>query len=807
MLAPTKAAALFALFAFGGCGGAGTSESRPRAAPALPSPRPPPSPEQAEGESTERGLPDACARASAKLSRAERLAASGFVQRANRLLEQAGSLCAAKQSEAREAAARNLDATRALSKGDAEALWAAALAARASDPARARRLASLAVLAHQKQGESVTAWRGLGDVRVLALSHDGAKLLAEGRQGEVLSVDAATLAPKVFFDVPAPADQARRRHFGQAEGAAFSPSGSVAALASGGAIVLYDTTTGARTTKLEWADRPIRSFVFSSDGQSVFAGLEVGIDAEVRRFDVKTGDSLGDYQVKGGRDVTALATSADGKWVAVGSRSAALELVDAKKLTKAKSFGKAGAAPSALAFSPSGDRLAAISSAASLEVWNTATGALVASAQLERAWGSTLLGFSADGSRVRVSGGTWGDVLMEVDAGSGKSLTAKKVPGRGGLLSKDGRVLVVGSEGNGIHVVDTQTGKVTAEAARRRVRLEDVAITDGTLALARELDEGGERSIELLVASVLTDAPRFSRVPGYKATLALSPHGRRVAGSFGGKSVRVFETESGKSLALPDALEWVDVLTFLGPDELRAAGGPFELKVFTARLGQSSWTANLSQKRSGSRSVALGGPYAAVSSDEGLSIIELGTTKVTQLPKEKDYRGSAISADGRVLVTVSGRGTVRRSLPGGSHEKLLSGHCNYGAPDVSADGSVVLVRCSYRELGLLLPSGDVTVPLEANRTLLSPRANVVLTEQDGVIALRGRDLKERARVELGARPGSVLVTSPDGGVELVGDEPGPADRWFCRVGRRAKPFELCEDLMLRDDLLVDALAP
>lgn len=782
----------FSLLAFGvACG------APPPAAPAEPRPRPravvgPAPPEQTTHETP---LPTACERATDKLRRAAARRAEGFSRRAQRLSDDALRLCP-------ERSALTLPAPVDGGGVSADDAWAAARAALAQgDLPRARRLASLAATRFEERGVPVTPWADLASVAAVALSRDGALLLGATEAGERLIVDTRQLAPRVFLDK---GSEARRHH---AEGAQFSPDGRAVAVMEQNAVVLYDTATGARGKKLEWADQELRVFAFSPDGTAIFAGSRAGFDAVVRRFDVATGDSTAEHVVAKGRDVTALAVSPDGNLVAVATSGEALALFETKKLTRTKSLGAPPRTDAATlaAFSPNGDRLA-VAGPTTLEVWSVAKGTSLARATLDRPWRRNVLAFSQDGKRVRTSGGTWGETLVDYDPASGQALSSKKVPGGDLVLSPDAAVVAVSTRSGGLAIADAATGAVSAQVTRGSTRLEGLALADGQLAIARKVSEPPNDHVEVFVVGTRSSEAHFLSAPGYKATLAFSRLGQRLAGSFGGKSMVAWEVATGHRLELPEAPEWVDELQFSDPEHLWGLGGPFERKLFTHDVGSPIWTTALSFPRAKSgRVFALSETRAVTSSDDAVTVFDFATRATRTLTRPKDLRALGLSRDGSVLVQVSASGAERVLLRAGSPSKLLSGRCSRGPVSVSMDGSTILMGCTYSDVAVFSAAGAVTRSVSADRLEVSPDGRVVVLEDDGQVTIAGRDLTPRVTLSATARPGGVLARSATGKLEIFGS-PTAHERLFCRAGSRAYPFELCEDSMIEDDLVRDALS-
>ncbi|MEZ4371304.1 MAG: WD40 repeat domain-containing protein [Polyangiaceae bacterium] len=747
-------------------------------------------------------LPTACQRAHQKRLKAAALFPQGYSQRSRRLAEQAAKLCADERQPA-QALLTQIEASVAALRGQPAAdLWSKSEAARAAgDLPSARRLASAASTAFANAGTPVATWQGVARLHAVALSHNGDILAATDGEGKLLLLETRTLKPLRFLEVK-DARGVKVAH--------FSPDGALLGVLTSAGVELIDTKSGARRRTLSWAGERLTQFAFSKDGSSVFVGGEESWNASVRRFDVASGDSQAEYQIKEGRGVASLAVSPRDGNVAVGLESGKLELLDGKKLSPVRALGDEKIQRiQALDFSPVGDRLAVLSGNTRLDVLDTATGKRITEASIDHSWGESICGFSSDGSRVRVNGGTWGDALLEIDAKDGHSLSAKRMPSRDQVLSPDGSLLVASaSGGNGLFVVDTKDGEVAVASTTPDVRLEGMAFTDGALALARELPRTTESQVEVLLVSARNPEAHFLTVPGYKAELAFSQAGERLAGHFGGKSVFYWEvTASDKRQDLPDFPEWVNALSFSSKGVLHAAGGPFDLKLGTLRIGSSSWDIQtVVRHQTGGQAVALASGRAVVRQEGALNSYDLTlrSPDAQALPGGKDTRAFALSGDGKVLFVMSDKGTQRMQLLGSQRAQLLSGRCTRGPIAASRDGSVAVAACTYHEVSLFKDGDQRTAQLEVDDLGLSPSGEVVAIKRDSVVTLLGSDLTPRVDLRF-TELGGAEATSASGALELLGEQ-GKQGR-FCIVDQRAYPFELCEDQLLHDDLVVDALLP
>jgi len=138
-------------------------------------------------------------------------------------------------------------------------------------------------------------------VRAVAFAPDGKRLVTAGRDNVLTSWDLETRQP-VW-------KSARVQHV---EDLAFSPDGSIIAVANGDGVGLWDATTGTRKRMMYRS--LVRVVRFSPDGRSVAAG---NLGGEVAVFDVAGGQS----RVLVGHQgfVQALAYSSDGRVLFSGS--------------------------------------------------------------------------------------------------------------------------------------------------------------------------------------------------------------------------------------------------------------------------------------------------------------------------------------------------------------------------------------------------------------------------------------------------------------------------------------------------------
>jgi WD40 repeat protein len=178
---------------------------------------------------------------------------------------------------------------------------------------------------------------------------------------------------------------------GPAAAAAYSPDGSLVAIADRNGIVrLFRVASASRVAQLENRS-PLNAVAFSPDGRTVAAAAK---DGRVRVWDAET-HALRQTLVQGAPAVT-VAYSADGRLLATGGGNSAT-LWDAASGLELRRLPHARPLRS-VAFSPDSSLVLTVSNESAAHVWNAATGEPVAA--LPQRQEVTSAAFSPDGSLV-----------------------------------------------------------------------------------------------------------------------------------------------------------------------------------------------------------------------------------------------------------------------------------------------------------------------------------------------------------------------------------------------------------------------
>jgi WD40 repeat protein len=410
---------------------------------------------------------------------------------------------------------------------------------------------------------------------------------------------------------------------------AFSPDGKTLALGGAGewGFSLWDVAKGQLRRrwkgKCPWGN----SIAFARDGKTLASG---GFDGAVRLWETATGKEIRKFEGKG--TVNAVRFSPNGKALAAtGSAETILrEMKTGKQLLRFEPppFHNRRSA-FAVAFTPDGRKVA----------WNVGQvihlAEVATGKELFRRAGHTVpveaVAFSPDGKTLAAAGGQ----LKLWDAVTGKE-RPQKAPGswvNAIAYSPDGKVLVIGDYAQTIRVWDPARGKevrrftgepgvveflaflpggkTVASMSRARrfdrpnmvmmrrersVRLWDVGsgkevghIGDEMMDRAALSADGRVMAFGMNNLAVYDTASREERqrimVRGHLASLALSPDGRKLAGSRLDRTLRLWEVNSGQEIRRFAGLKEFAYAIAISPDGRVLAAGEVDGGVCVWDLG------------------------------------------------------------------------------------------------------------------------------------------------------------------------------------------------------------------------------
>jgi RNA polymerase sigma factor (sigma-70 family) len=345
--------------------------------------------------------------------------------------------------------------------------------------------------------------------------------------------------------------------------AQFSPDGNTL-LTNGpnGTVELWDLGTG----KARILDVPdgVQMAIFNAAGTHV---ITTGRDQTIRFRDVITGKET--RRLHTGATVGRIAVSPDDRWLATVSSQ--WKILDQNKhggsmveeiepflrlwnvssgkevrrlATRAGQNKGLRQGTEFFLFAPDSKTLFSNGPGPALRAWDVATGKEVRTMPLDcyAAWG---LALSRDGKRLATAAG--GLTLRLFDANTGKDLappgdhqlSAGKL-----LLSPDSRNLIAQTEKN-IEVWDPKQARLRRRFEAAWDRVNDFCLDDGG---TRLFTVGTESDMRILDITGATPDRTIPVGPSSSRQMAVTPDGKHFALA-AGKSVRVFETQTGREMA------------------------------------------------------------------------------------------------------------------------------------------------------------------------------------------------------------------------------------------------------------------
>jgi WD40 repeat protein len=205
----------------------------------------------------------------------------------------------------------------------------------------------------------------------VVFSPDGKKLAAGCRDARVVVWDATT--GQLLARLQPGKDGWETR-------AAFSPDGKLLAAASrDGQVVVYDAATLKEVRRLLRSEQGVMSLAFAPDSRQLAIGCiedrkEPRPDL-VRLWDVTTGKEVRRYTGQPELMIKSVCFSPDGRLLAAGGWSGAIQLWDSATGTPARRLMARGSSGSRAFFSPDGRMLAATGHDGIVYLWEVATGA------------------------------------------------------------------------------------------------------------------------------------------------------------------------------------------------------------------------------------------------------------------------------------------------------------------------------------------------------------------------------------------------------------------------------------------------
>lgn len=404
--------------------------------------------------------------------------------------------------------------------------------------------------------EELSVWEGDTGKRICELakaagsssitfSWDGMRVAAANQDGSVRIWDSATCRLLDRFDA------SRSPDYG-AYDANFSPDGARLAVTDVDGVRIWDLAKREPLGPAFSGGGEVNATAFDYSGGRIV----VAEDNTVRIWDANSGKAISDPLKGHDGDVSIVAFSSDGKWVASGGKDKTVRLWDAEtgKAVGGPLVGH-GTAITRLAFLDGGKKLVSADGSNSLRTWDPEVE--LPSFAPHDPDGSAAL--SKDGERVAISYLDGKGTVAFVDTGTGAEMgRLKREPNARFMTamawSADGRHLAATPYGGAdqpdtVQLWSVDSGQLDGPPIRMAGRTTGMTFsTDGELLASQSYDNAYNDFVEIVDVNKhqLVGAP----LPVPTTALAFNPDGRLLVGTKKG-TVQYWDPRTGKSIGGP----------------------------------------------------------------------------------------------------------------------------------------------------------------------------------------------------------------------------------------------------------------
>ncbi len=477
-----------------------------------------------------------------------------------------------------------------------------------------------------------------------------------GRKVAFNAVGVGTPAPPIGSDYQTwhlPAGAIARLGKGSIEEVAFSPDGSLLAVASGIGIWFYDAATSRELALLTGHSGSVESVSFSPDGSTLASGAN---DGTVKLWDVATRRNIA--TLRGHRNnVYSVSFSLDGSTLASGSWDKTVKLWDVATRRNIATLEGHTHWVFSVSFSPDGNTLASGSSDYTVKLWDVATRRNIATLE-----GHTSVvysvSFSPDGSTL--ASGSHDNTVKLWDVATRQNIAtleghSKSVESVS--FSPDGSTLASGSRDYAVKLWDVATRQniATLEGHTRDVYSVSFSPDGSTLA-------SGSSDNTVKLWDVATKSWNFFTHTRVAGKVSFSPDGSTLASGSWDGTVKLWDVATRQNIATLEAHTSNGYSVSFSPDGSTLASGGGTITLWDVATRRN--IATLEGHTYGVGSVSFspdGSTLASGSSDRTVKLWDVATRRniATLEGHSNAVESVSFSPDGSTLASGSWDKTVK----------------------------------------------------------------------------------------------------------------------------------------------------